>query len=253
MHPYYFGRGGRRLFGVYESAVLRAPTQRGVVLCHPWGAEYLHAHRTVRLLAKELSSQFHTLRFDYYGTGDSAGESPEGTLTQWEADIGSAINELRDTSGAESIALIGLRLGASLAATVAAKRPRDVNELVLWDPILSGAEYLERLHLVGEPASKYIVPGSTDRSVNGFPLTEVLEAELKDIDLPAVLNILEMRTLIIVTELAKGRGRSHVTDHAIRNDLVSIDRIKSVPPWIESPTGEFPVATIRRVIKWLNG
>ena len=67
-----------------------------MVLCYPWGSEYIHAHRALRQLATRLSmAGFHTLRFDYFGTGDSAGEMEDADLGVWEDDIETAIEELK--------------------------------------------------------------------------------------------------------------------------------------------------------------
>ena len=73
-------------------------------------------------LLEQLAAQgWHVLRFDYFGTGDSAGEFDEADLTGWEADIEQALDELLDMAGARKVALVGLRLGATLAARVAAR------------------------------------------------------------------------------------------------------------------------------------
>ena len=153
MTPFYFGTGRQRLFGIYEPAVLTGRGKRGAVLCYPWGPEYVHAHRVMRQLAIRLASAgIHTLRFDFFGTGDSAGEMVDADLGTWEADIELAIEELLDIVGSARLTLIGLRLGATLAARVAARRPRDVDTLVLWDPILSGPDYLASLGATAAPA-----------------------------------------------------------------------------------------------------
>jgi pimeloyl-ACP methyl ester carboxylesterase len=115
------------------------------VICHPFGQEYMRAHRALRELAERLAAGgFHVLRFDYSGCGDSAGESAEGTLEQWTRDIAAAMDEVRETSGAPRIGLVGLRLGATLAALLAAERD-DIERLVLWAPIRDGAAYLREL------------------------------------------------------------------------------------------------------------
>ena len=81
MTPLYFGERTRRLFGVYTPAHAAGRPARGVVLCHPWGQEYLHAHRSLRKLGDLLAAAgFDVLRFDYFGTGDSAGDLPEASL-----------------------------------------------------------------------------------------------------------------------------------------------------------------------------
>jgi uncharacterized protein len=136
MMPLYFGAGDQQLFGVYEPACQGDKAIRAAVLCNPVGNEYIHAHRTMRNLASRLSKAgYHVLRFDYYGTGDSAGDSDEGNPYRWCDDIGVAMSELRDMTGATKITLVGLRLGANLAARVSARDPLQVESLVLWDPL----------------------------------------------------------------------------------------------------------------------
>ena len=51
----------------------------GVVLCQPFGREAMWVHKGWRVFAEALAdSGAPTLRFDYAGTGDSAGESEDG-------------------------------------------------------------------------------------------------------------------------------------------------------------------------------
>jgi pimeloyl-ACP methyl ester carboxylesterase len=137
VNPLYLGTQERRLFALYEPAAAKDRRSRAAVLCHPWGAEYVYAHRTMRQLAVRLSAcGFHTLRFDYFGTGDSGGEDSEANPAAAEADVESAIEGLRDIVGAARVTLIGLRLGATLAARAAVRRQENVEALVLWDPIV---------------------------------------------------------------------------------------------------------------------
>lgn len=255
MHPYFFGAGARRLFGVYEPAVSGSERPQAAVLCHPWGPEYLHAYRTMRLLAKRLTAhQFHTLRFDYVGTGDSAGESEEGGLDEWEADIESALDEIADTVGTRQPVLIGMRLGASLALKVAMKRPHGVSALVLWDPIFSGRQYLEELHSSSRPDRGSIDGAAIAKSakhVDGFPLTERLETGLRALDLFSMINDLSVRTLIMMTRGPKEEPLSRRMP-AVAGRAVSIEDIASIRPWVESPVGQFPVDAVQRVASWLD-
>jgi len=69
----------------------------------------------------------------------------------WKADIETAMDELRHITDLQQVTLVGLRLGATLAAAVAADRQSDVDELVLWDPVVSGPEYLAELGVVRGP------------------------------------------------------------------------------------------------------
>ena len=138
MNPLYLGTKERRLFALYEPAAAKDRRTRAAVLCYPWGTEYVYAHRTMRQLGLKLSEcGFHTLRFDYFGTGDSGGVDSEANPDAADADVESAIEGLQDIVGVARVALIGLRLGATLAARTAMRRKENVEALVLWDPIVS--------------------------------------------------------------------------------------------------------------------
>ena len=142
MNPLYLGTKERRLFALYEPAAAKERRTRAAVLCYPWGAEYVYAHRAMRQLGLKLSEcGFHTLRFDYFGTGDSGGQDSEANPAAAEADVESAIEGLQDIVGVSRVALIGLRLGATLAARTAMRRKENVEALVLWDPIVSPEDW----------------------------------------------------------------------------------------------------------------
>lgn len=99
----------------------------------------------MRELASRLAQAgFHVLRFDYFGTGDSAGEGEDADLDRWVDDVGTAVEEARELSESTVVSLVGLRLGATLAALLGSQRG-GIKRTVLWAPIVSGADYLEEL------------------------------------------------------------------------------------------------------------
>jgi pimeloyl-ACP methyl ester carboxylesterase len=176
MQPLHFGTSRQPLFGMYHPAAATARPGPATVLCQPLGHEYLRAHRAFRNLAVALAQQgCHVLRFDYYGSGDSAGSGEDTTIDRCLRDIGTAIDELKDMTGVPRVSLVGLRVGGTLAALSAAGR-RDVDRLVLWDPVVSGADYLEELAklqrewLVDRMGPRAPVPDESAELI-GFPLT----------------------------------------------------------------------------------
>src|SRR5262245_31625053 len=99
--PMYFGPTDAALFGWYHApAGDRSPTA-GVVICPPLGHEYINSHRSLRHLADALADAgMAALRFDYYGTGDSA-EVDQGAdeLAAWMTSIHEAIPAVRSRIG----------------------------------------------------------------------------------------------------------------------------------------------------------
>ena len=183
--PRYFGPAGSSLFGCHH-APHRSTRDCGVVFCYPFGHEYFRAHRAFRLMAHRLAGQgFHALRFDFFGSGDSAGEPEAGSIDRWTNDIGVAVDEIKRLSGRSKVALVGLRLGGSLAALAATQR-KDIEELVLWEPVLSGREYLRELtaahqewaeSVLGTGAMTADDAGSLE--VLGFPISAELRVALE--------------------------------------------------------------------------
>jgi uncharacterized protein len=246
MNPFFFGTAERRLFGIYEPAAVGTAGKRAAILCYPWGAEYIYAHRIVRQLALKLSSVgFHTLRFDYYGTGDSGGESTDVDLPGLEADVENAIEELTEITGLSKVTLIGLRLGAVTAASVAARLRNKTEALVLWDPIVSGPEYLAGLGLAPDAQPPV--------EAHGFKLAERTLQALSALDLGALISRVHPRTLLIITERLPSHDRFAPLIGPGTKSL-SIEFLTDVPPWLESSvaSGVVPLRVLQRIGNWLE-
>lgn len=190
MKALFFGPVRQQLLGIYHPPAAAQDRFQGVVMCYPFGQEYMRAHRAYRQLALALSSKgYHVLRFDYRGTGDSAGDVWGLSADDWLHDIESAVQELKDMSGVSSVVLVGLRLGALLAGIVAQQR-RDINTLVLWDPFISGAAFLAELRAMLDRAPprkrmSNFVEADGSMHINGFCLPPAMQQSL------AALNLLE--------------------------------------------------------------
>ncbi len=185
MNPFFFGTSKSPLYGVYHPPRAAEGAGTAVLLCYPMGAEYMRAHRAFRQLTTLLvKGGAHVLRFDYFGTGDSAGEGTEATIERWLADIDVAIDELKETAQVERVVLVGLRFGGTLAALGCSDRS-DVDRLVLWDPIIDGTQYVQDM-LAVDRAEQEVRDGNGGREtagVHGFPLTRGLRAAIEPIDL----------------------------------------------------------------------
>lgn len=177
------------LFGVYHAPLVPV-RDTGVVLCYPVGQEYMRSHRSFCRLASMLASNgFPVLRFDYYATGDSPGESGEGNIGEWTGNISAAIEELKGGCDIDKVCLIGMRMGAALAILSASDR-LDVDSMVLWNPVVSGGYYLDEITdmhqewLRGSFAkAQHSKDSYVPLEVLGFVVPEILEQELVNIDL----------------------------------------------------------------------
>lgn len=117
----------------------------GAVVCPPLGHEMMVSHRAHRHLAESLAAAgVATVRVDYDGTGDSAGDDHDpDRVSAWLASVTLAVRTLRERSGAGRVALVGTRAGALLALAFAARE--HVDALVLSAPPASGRALLREL------------------------------------------------------------------------------------------------------------
>jgi pimeloyl-ACP methyl ester carboxylesterase len=196
MKIFHFGRPARRLVGLLHASTQRRPVPAAVLLCNPFGEEAVRAHRTYRVLATQLDQHgYPTLRFDYYGTGDSMGESGDVSIAGWIEDITTAAKELSERTSARYIMAVGLRLGATLAALAASRAALRLRHLVLWDPIIDGNDYLRELASMhqaymhhelgwrGDRAASQALSGHSPAEALGTPIGAGLAAEIRAIDL----------------------------------------------------------------------
>jgi uncharacterized protein len=250
--PLYFGSSERRLFGLYESARSPSRNVRAVLFCHAWGTEYINSYRAVRFAASRLvAAGFCTLRFDYYGSGDSEGESPEANLSGLEADIETAMDELRELSQARLVALFGIRLGATLAARVAARAPGAVSRLVLWDPIVVGATYLEELSVRAPLRGASSEPGRVDE-LDGLRVSPAFASELNAIDLVRTPPVLPEGTVVVNTvSHRRPAGSAQVAPAILTPQGGAAISSQGPAPWIAAfdTAGALPVDAIEQIIR----
>lgn len=260
MNPFYFGTPGRRLFGIHAAARPGAsrPAVRAVLLCPPWGQEYLRAHRSMRHLADLLAvAGCDAMRFDYFGTGDSAADLQDATVAGWESDIDTAIDELVDLSGSNRVALVGLRLGALLAARAQSRRSRDISALVLWDPVPSGERFLGELFRTAESREHEAErprPRPEERGggheVMGFALSRSLAIELRGLDLAPLAKSWPEATHLVVSQGPAAANELRQT----LDGVPAAQRVAEVParaPWIETDqimAGDIPINVLRHIV-----
>jgi pimeloyl-ACP methyl ester carboxylesterase len=186
--PLFFGETSRQLFGVYHPPIGSGHGDQAVLLCAPGPQEYMLTHWAHRRLAALLSGEgLAVLRFDYFGTGDSAGATDGGTLEIWQANIHVAMAKLRELSGAHRCSLVGHRLGATLAWRASREISERPRHLVLWDPVVRGTTYLRDLvvaeHAYDVSLLHFPRPSTPPTELFGYPFTTGQRNSTEPLDL----------------------------------------------------------------------
>lgn len=221
--PFYFGPG-RELFGFFHPAL--AATGTAVLLCYPLGAEQIRCHRLFRQLAHALAEGgLPVLRFDYFGTGDSAGRSIEVDWTRCVADVAMAASELRMRSGCSRVLAFGARLGANAALAASAARFEGV---VAWDAIDDGEAMVRELD--GMQASLKVDLNRFERARPeldvsaqwpGCDVSERLRAQLTELRRPSVAGM----PVALLASAAAGQGQT-ATPVEVAPHWSDIDRLE---------------------------
>lgn len=140
----FFGSAKRQQYGYMQAARRPDSCTSATLICPPIGHEYFRTHWATRRLATTLSrNNAHVFRFDYCGVGDSAGEFCNiNSIEELMHNAVAAVTELTTLTGIQKINVIGLRTGANIAASLPSCC--DVENLILWEPRLSAAQYVEQ-------------------------------------------------------------------------------------------------------------
>ncbi|MGV0735345.1 alpha/beta hydrolase [Mycobacterium syngnathidarum] len=251
--PTWFGPEQSRLFGVVHvpgGEVARA----GVVICPPIGREYQDSYRGLKLLAQRLCSEgFAVLRFDYLGTGDSTGDQcGDDAVDGYLESIRTAVDYLR-SSGVKSVSLVGLRVGALLAATAASSIP-DIDGLVLWDPVTNGRRYVREQQVIykmtvgaeetdGLPPEPGVVP------LLSLTLSSAAATALGALKMPATVG----STSVLVLSRPERTDDRQLADLIATGDC-AVQEIAGQPAFIEPPgiVVKIPMDTVATIEKWLD-
>jgi alpha-beta hydrolase superfamily lysophospholipase len=197
--PLYIGDGANAAFGWLHESEAACARDCVAVLCAPVGHEYTRAHRTLRHLADRLAHRgIPALRFDYHGIGDSPGTDLDpDRVGRWLADIRAAVAKARALTGRPRVCLVGVRLGATLAAMATWEAPADL--LVLWNPVLKGRTYVRELQAIAMTAEREAqeIEGALESA--GFVMSAETIAQVKAIDL-AEREIRAGRVLVVARD-----------------------------------------------------
>jgi len=139
---FHFGTGARRLFGMRHGAPSPRNGRKPVLVPSPLLQEGVVCQRALWMLCEGIAARGgQAMRFDWYGSGESAGEALDVEWNGMQDDLTQAIRRL-DGAGA-GVRILAFRSACLpvLAAAAAQAHPVD---LVLWDPVLRGDRMLDQ-------------------------------------------------------------------------------------------------------------
>jgi pimeloyl-ACP methyl ester carboxylesterase len=258
--PFYFRLSDKPLFGCYHEPAPGRLRQCGVLVCQPVGHEYVNSHRALRQLAVRLSEAgFPVLRFDYYGCGDSSGNTEDASMLQWMQDVSAALSELRGHSGLFQVCVVGLRLGGTLATLVAAER-RGIESMVLWDPVVDGRRYLEELRSLQKdmlrfrPKQRCDQKASFHTEILGFPFSRHLITEIESVNLMRIARKFTRNMLIVQTSPLNSDKRS---GDCLGSSATNFEcqRVEAPQIWLPAEDGSLlvPAQVLQAVVTWNCG
>jgi len=183
MQPFWATCNNRRLAAIWRQG---AASEQVWILCPPFAEEEKCARRILTEIALDLQRAGHSsLLFNFSGTGDSEGDFANATLENWRDEIVAMCELAQHRKPNAKIHLLGVRLGASLAAQVAEKCA--VENLVLLEPVLDGKAYLaqlgQRRRLRGMLTDADKIDDRAPEDLDGWPLGNALKTQLEELQL----------------------------------------------------------------------
>lgn len=184
--PLWLGPQGRCIYGALHRVPGRAPT--GVVMVPP----LLHELATSRRFLTEVSAVLAThgipsLRFDFFGTGDSSGRGDELDFESIARDLEMAVASLCRQTEVQRVVLLAWR-GAALPVGRWLEHGGRADLVVLWEPISDGAAWLAELELAdakeratrpgSRPGARAVTVDRADGQLMGLMASPRLRKEL---------------------------------------------------------------------------
>ncbi len=196
------GEDGRRLFC---HGFLSEQTHAGVAFVLLNGFLDRMGDRHLRALQADLAGVLagcgcEVYHLDYFGTGDSYGETHEMDFDESCRDVAHVVDTLRASRGHRRVVLFGVRLGADLALRLAESRA-DLRDLILVEPVVNGRLfYKSRLFLRRSAHLLYDIQADLDLEIDG--------QHYDDFDGVPVSRVLKEALLCLTAEAPRCEGKN---------------------------------------------
>jgi len=184
--------GGRQLIGMVHRPA--DPARGAVVFCHGFTGNKLENKRLFVEAARDFAAHgFWSLRFDFFGSGDSEGEFHESRLSI-------NIRNLKDVlfwanaRAPQPVFVLGISMGAATAVlTLAHEKVPEVAGLVLWSTVPDFRTLFEAK--VGMPLEKF--PPLEQYEYDGWLIDREFYTEAVEYDVKRALAELRLPKLIV--------------------------------------------------------
>lgn len=256
---------GRQLAG---TLVKPAVTDRAIVLVHGGGVTRDEGGFFTRLAAGLAEAGVASLRFDLRGHGESEGRQEELTLSTILNDVAVVVGYVREAAGVPAVSLLGASFAGGITGYYAAKRPDEVDRLVLINPLL---DYKKRFiddkpfwaddHIDDEASRELVEKGFVTHSPT-FKLGRGLLNEVFWLQPRTVLSEITAPTLILHgtkdTFIPVESSRSAASQLQAEHRLVEIDgaqhgiAVHDDPQYLNPQTKEWQTFAIRTIASWLT-
>lgn len=152
LEAFYLPAPAGQRFCLFHQPDAQCVRRGAVVYIHPFAEEMNKSRRMAAMQARALAAAgFAVLQIDLHGCGDSSGDFGEASWESWICDVRLASDWLRQRCDTAPW-LWGLRSGCLLACD-AANRINYPTNLLFWQPVVSGRQFLQqflRMKLAGE-------------------------------------------------------------------------------------------------------
>jgi len=228
-----------------------------VVICQPLGVEGVCTRRTFSVLGQALAAAgILAIRFDYDGTGDSVGsdQDPDRVLA-WLQSVRQAV-ELARCAGAPKVAVVGMRLGATFAASTfdagrgQADEPPDA--MVLWDPCISGRSYLRAQRALHRLRYEQDDHGDGSVEAPGVVFSAETAAALSRLDLGDIEGDLSRQILVLAREAQTHGSRALERFVSARRVERRVAHGQELLVDVKPDAAQVPEADIDAVTAWLS-
>lgn len=227
------------------------------VYCHPLFDERKCAHRfSFRLKQTFRAAGLALERFDYHGTGEAKGKFSDVLLGTLREDIARQV-------GDDKVCLIGVRFGASLAFDYCAGNAGQVRKLILVEPIVGGAGYIDYLYrkqhikdlMTGDPAARLDDNGY--KNIEGYKTNIRLIEQIRGLHLIETARERSIKSSVFIAQISKeSKINTQIADLATllksSAEQVLVENIELPQFWERIPIADYHKLT-GRILEWCRG